>query len=933
MSVSSQTLNRVQRLLPFLSWITHLERKTTRPDVEAGLVGAILILPQAIALATLAGMPPEYGIYASIFPVIIASLWGSSWHTLSGPNTAVCVLIAFSVAPFASIGNEIYIGYVLSLTLMVGVIQFTIGIAKLGAILDFISHTVISAIVLAVALIIILSAASSFLGLLSNAYEPFFVRLYQVINDVPRASGYAVLVGATTVASGLLSRLFWKRYALVIAVVLGTVMSALLNLFFGSATTELEQVGYLSLSLLPLSLPSFDLESLHVLKELVASAFAIAFLGLMQTVVISRSLANKSGQQINTNQEIVSQGLANMVAPFFSSFAGSGSFNRSAAHYEAGAKTPMAAVYASVMLAVLVFAGSSVIAYIPSAAIAGALILVGYGLIDINDIKQVVQSRQETVIFLITFASALFFGLNSGVFTGLFLSLILYLWYASTPNVVLKEHAARDGRPVSVAIIDGNLFFGSVRHVERCLNNMGDPEDPSIILIRTDHLTYLDIPGAVMLGAEVKRRRLKGDDVYIYVTREGIVNILKNSGCLDIIGEDHLIHKNFDHKMKDLLYPTQSSDFINNQRVSMTITNHEDEPMKALAKRLRTTRLLGPLNTAQLTTLLEATEIKTAKSGEIIITQDETMQGHLILIEGELEAQRIWSTPEENDKSYTWTLKPVEVEGGFAFLGADNKIRARAITDIKYVLIDADKIDELISWDEHFSEDLNSDPELKHRMSLIKQISIFYKIPLRNIKQVFQRMQSKEVEAGETIIEQGEKGDCYYVIETGSCDVIQNDPFTDETTCVSKLGPGDAFGEEALIQDGYRNATVTMTTPGTLLTLDKNDFDSLLRSKIVDEISPDKAIELVKNKKAQWLDCRYDMEYEESRIPGAPLVSLGRLRKDIHQLDPEVTYIVYCRSGRRSKAAAYLLKERDIEALSLRGGIKDWPYEVDAKPL
>ena len=138
-------------LLPFLQWLPAIKAATVRPDMEAGVIGAILILPQAIALATLAGMPPEYGIYTSIFPVIFASLWGSSWHTLSGPNTAVCVLIAWAVAPFASVGNEYYIGYVLALTLMVGVIQLAHGLFRLGAMLDFISQTVLSAIVLAVA--------------------------------------------------------------------------------------------------------------------------------------------------------------------------------------------------------------------------------------------------------------------------------------------------------------------------------------------------------------------------------------------------------------------------------------------------------------------------------------------------------------------------------------------------------------------------------------------------------------------------------------------------------------------------------------------------------------------------------------------------------------------------------------------------------------
>lgn len=355
--------------------------------------------------------------------------------------------------------------------------------------------------------------------------------------------------------------------------------------------------------------------------------------------------------------------------------------------------------------------------------------------------------------------------------------------------------------------------------------------------------------------------------------------------------------------------------------------------MQALAKKLRTTRLLGPLTTAQITTLLDESELKIAAVGDIVITQDEPLQCHLILIEGEMEAQRVWSEANGCSKSYTWVLKPDDGDTGFGFLGAANKIRARAISDVKYILLDAEKIDELIGWGDNFAEDLLTDHVLRHRMSLIKQVSVFYKVPMENIKEAIVRLQPKEVAVGDVIIKQGEQGEKYYVIESGLCDVIQADPFTEEVSCVGKMGPGDAFGEEALLLDGCRNATVVMTAPGTLLVLGKNDFDSLLRSSLVDEVSPDEAVALINDNKAQWLDCRYDMEHEESRITGAPLMSLGTLRKEVQMLDPDLTYIVYCRNGRRSRAAAYLLKERNIDAMSLQGGIKSWPYEIDVEPI
>ena len=928
--MTSRGLNLHQRVFPFLGWLGRVRPDTVRPDIEAGVVGAILILPQAIALATLAGMPPEYGIYTSIFPVIVAAFWGSSWHTLAGPNTAVCALIAYSVAPFASVGNEYYIGYVLALTLMVGVIQLTLGVLGLGAVLDFISQTVIAAIVLAVALIIIVSAAAALFGLLSNPGEPFLIRLYQVMHDIPRANPYALGVGTLTVMAGLFARRYWKRYALVVAVAVGAMTASALNLLYGPATTDIELIGYLSISLLPLSAPSFDLGSLYVLKELVSSAFAIAFLGLMQTVVIARSLAEKSGQHIETNQEIVGQGLSNLVAPFLSSFAGSGSFNRSAAHYDAGARTPMAALYASVFLLAIAYAGATVIAYLPMAAVGGALVLVGYGLIDVKGVRQILRTRQETFIFVATFLAALVLGLNAGVFTGLLLSLLMYLWYASTPNIVVEKHTARDGRPVTVVTIDGNLFFGSVRHVQRALVHLGETDDNNILLLRSDHLTYLDVPGAAMIAAEAQRRRAQGDEVYIYVTRSDVLSVLEQSGCLSAFGKDHIIHRDLDHPMKDLLYPARLADRSGRRQ---TVADNEENTMDALAKRLRSTRLLGPLSTAQLTHLLEQSGVRSARAGDIIVREDQDLHDHLILVEGELEAQRTWSVPGGNDRSYTWTLKPANLDGAFAFLAASSRIRARAVTDVRYLQINADAVDELLGWSQQFEHDMELDPELKRRMSLVKQISVFYEVPLENVKAAFQRMYTRDVEAGETIVTEGEQGDRYYLIDTGEADVVRTDPFTDERSCVVKLGPGDAFGEEALLQNAYRNATVTMTTPGRLLVLEKADFDELLTPGMVEEVSAEVARDMVANGQARWLDCRYDMEYEESRIPGAPLIPLNRLRWDVHSLDPDATYIVYCRSGRRSRAGAFLLRERNIHALSMQGGIKDWPYEVDASPL
>ncbi len=358
-----------------------------------------------------------------------------------------------------------------------------------------------------------------------------------------------------------------------------------------------------------------------------------------------------------------------------------------------------------------------------------------------------------------------------------------------------------------------------------------------------------------------------------------------------------------------------------------------NEGIELLAKHLRTSGYLGPLSTEQLIRLLKQSEMISVGAGEIILKEDDSIRNHLLLLEGKLEVQRVWSVPGSNDRSFTWVLDPVESESKFVFLGASSRVRARAISDICYLQINADTVDELVGWSQQFSEELNSTPELKHRMGLIKQVKIFHHVPLENVITAFKNMIPIDVQAGQTIINQGEEGDSYYLIESGEAEVVRTDPLTDESAIVATIGPGEAFGEEALLQGGYRNATIKMITPGVLLKLNKTSFDELLEPSVVKEVNPEQALEMINDGKARWLDCRYDMEYEESRIPGALFVPLDQLRSNLHKLDPDETYIIYCRSGRRSKAAAFLLRERHLNALSLAGGIKSWPYEVDASPL
>jgi rhodanese-related sulfurtransferase len=388
--------------------------------------------------------------------------------------------------------------------------------------------------------------------------------------------------------------------------------------------------------------------------------------------------------------------------------------------------------------------------------------------------------------------------------------------------------------------------------------------------------------------------------------------------------------------VKDILYPyhCENEEHGVSPATGTDMAHAGSLNMDALEKRLRMNRLFGRLSTAQLRTLLAESEVKFAFAGDILVMESDVLGNHLMLVDGILEAQRIWTTQEGIGKSHTWRMKPEDTMGTFGILVASTRnVRVRAVTNIRYIEIDADMSDGFLSLAQQLSEEVNDDPVIHSRMQLLCHVSALSHLPLQNMSEVLKRFAGKPVKAGEIIVTQGEEGDAYYVIEDGQARVVKTDPFTDNTATVDYMGPGDAFGEEALLQGGYRNATINMTTPGNLLVLTKTDFDELVEPVMAQEVDAEQARKQINGGSVKLIDCRYDMEFEESRIPGAIHVALDRIRCDLHKFEPDTEYIVYCRSGRRSLAATFLLGERNIKAVSLKGGIKEWPFDVDARPI
>ena len=539
------------KLFPFLTWLPTLDQETARDDIIAGITAGILVLPQAIALATLAGMPPEYGFYTAIFPVVIAALYGSSWHALSGPNTALCIMMASALGLYASEGTPDYIRYAITLSFMVGMIQMMFGLLKLGILFSYFSHTVMVALVTGVGIIIIVQQMGNFLGLTMNVPEPIEDTLVQIVYSLPLSNGYAVLVGTITVISALLVKRWLKKWPhLIICVVIGMIAAELLELLLGSATVNLDKLGTMTFSPLPFSAPDFSPKHFAEAAEgLYTAALVLAVLGLMQSSLIARAMAVKSGQPVDMNQEVIGQGLSNIGGSFLSCFPSCGSFNRSASNIESGARTPLAGVISALVLGLLVVFANPVIAQLPVAVMAGVLFLVGAGLIKLKDIRKLLRVRGDSrIIFLLCLGTTVYGGLDQGVLLGIFLSVVAYLRSASRPELDLFfSNEAAQYTPANlegaatVLQISGSVFFGSVHMIEQVLTDLSKQDNrQGHLVIAGEYLQHLDEAGAEVLVQEANRRRKNGYQLAFWLLDHKLDEVLRHSGLIAAVGEENI---------------------------------------------------------------------------------------------------------------------------------------------------------------------------------------------------------------------------------------------------------------------------------------------------------------------------------------------------------------------------------------------------------
>ena len=524
------------------------KRENLRPDILAGLTVAIVMLPQAIAYALVAELPPQMGLYAAIIATIVGALWGSSHHLHTGPTNTTSLIVLSGLLTVAVPGTPEYAVAAGVMAIWVGIVRLGLGLARMGVLANFVSDAVIVGFTGGAGILIVLNQLKHIFRLDIERYPLISDTLVEIGLEIGQTHWQSLAIGVGTIVFLILQRRFKPKWpGPLIAMVVGSLIVG-----FGS----LDQQGVVVLGDIPRTMPPLTLDSVldfGLVRSMASGIFAVAVIGLVEATSISRAVAARSGQYLQSNQEFVGQGLANIAAGMFSGYACSGSLTRSVVNYEAGSRTQMGAVFSSVfvLLAMLLFAPWAT--FLPRAALSGLLVVTGSRMMNIKEMKSIrATSLGDTLTMGITFAATLLLPLETAVFTGVLVSFARYIYTTSSPRVESmvpdKEFEHFEYQPdkpdcqqLGALTIEGSLYFGATQHVEdRLRANMEQHPEQRYLLLRLHRVNLCDISGLHMLETIVRLYRQKRGDVFVVGVREAVWQKMQLSGFAKMLG-----HRNY----------------------------------------------------------------------------------------------------------------------------------------------------------------------------------------------------------------------------------------------------------------------------------------------------------------------------------------------------------------------------------------------------
>ncbi|MEZ5534737.1 MAG: SulP family inorganic anion transporter [Thiolinea sp.] len=548
--------NWKERFTPFNSWLGELRNiKTLKADAVAGLTVALVLVPQSMAYAQLAGLPAYVGLYASFLPVMFAALWGSSRQLATGPVAIVSLMSAASLQSILgeSPSTETYLFYAAFLAIAVGIFQLALGLLQLGKLVDFLSHPVVIGFTNAAALIIATSQLSKLFGISVESGEHHYETVWNILLGIPHTHVVTLIIAVFSI----FVLVYLKKVAPSLPnVLIAVVLCTLISWGVGFEALGGQVIGDIASGLPGFSIPRIDFSHF---TQLFMSAMIIALIGFVEAISVSKAIASQTRQRLSANQELVGQGVANITAGLFQGYAVSGSFSRSAVNYAADARTGFSSIVTGLLVAVTLLFLTPLLYHLPQATLAAVIMVAVLNLIKFEPVLHAWKVEpHDGIVVVVTFFATLVVAphLEKGIMVGVVLSLGLFLYRTMSPNFVevarhpdgslrdSRRHHLQTSETVAVYRFDGDLYFANTGYLEgKILNSVANKPKLKVLVLDMEAVDQVDSTGEEMLEKLADRLKSAGIEFFVARIKLRVYEAFQRSGLSQHIGENRFFRE------------------------------------------------------------------------------------------------------------------------------------------------------------------------------------------------------------------------------------------------------------------------------------------------------------------------------------------------------------------------------------------------------
>jgi SulP family sulfate permease len=554
------------KIFPILDWSLHYQRKYLAGDLTAGIVVGTVLIPQAMAYALLAGLPPQIGLYASILPPLVYAFLGTSRLISVAPVALDSLMVGAAIAPLAAENTPEYLGLALLLTLMIGAIDILMGVFRLGFLVNFLSQAVISGFISAAAIVIAFSQVKHLLGLKVPQTESFIQLLTYLIQGITAINWVTLTLGTASILMLIylpqwlgkqLKKLEFSELAIMPITksppLLLVVASSLIVWFF-----HLDQIaGIKIVGEIPQGLPSLTFPSLdgNRINSLIPAAFAISFVGFMEAYSVGKFLASKRRQKIEANQEFIALGAANMSAALTGGYPVAGGVSRSGVNFSAGANTPLASIITALIVALTVMFLTPLFYFLPQACLAAIIVMAVSNLLDIATVKRLwVYNKGDAIAWIAAFFAVLVTSVEKGILFGAIVSILLHLWRTSKPHIAVVgrvgdtehfrnvlRHNVKTSPHILAVRVDASLYFVNTKYLEDyLLKVVSDRPEVKHLLLVCSAVNSIDGSALETLKSLILDLKTREIEFYMSEVKGPVMDRLRKVGFVDELGKGHI---------------------------------------------------------------------------------------------------------------------------------------------------------------------------------------------------------------------------------------------------------------------------------------------------------------------------------------------------------------------------------------------------------